>query len=97
MKFAWSWNAPTLKIAYAEVEAPKMDFQDELKKLQDLIDELIKGNDKLKANVIKVQVQLLRTELASDSSKDAQRIRKTLDGIEKDLDGFIQRLTNKRT
>ena len=74
-----------------------MDFQGELKKLQDLIDELIKGNDKLKANVIKVQVQLIRTELAQDSSKDAQRVRKTLDGIDKDLDGFIQRLTNKGT
>jgi hypothetical protein len=97
MKFAWSWNRPTLKIAYAEVEALKMDYQSELKQIQDKVDELIDGNFILKANAIKADIQLLRTKLARESSHEARHILEGVDGIDEKLDDLIRRLTDKRT
>jgi len=74
-----------------------MSYDRELKQIQDKLNELMDKDFILKANVIKADVQLLRTKLAQDSSHEARHIREIADGIDKDLDGLIRRLTNKKT
>ena len=68
-----------------------------LKQIQDRVNELIDGNFILKANTIKMDIQLLRTKLAQDSSHRGQHTREVIAGIEEKLDGLIHRLTNQQT
>lgn len=74
-----------------------MDYQSELKQIQDKVDQLIDGNFILKANAIKADIRLLITKLPKESSQEARHIRESLESLDEKLDDLIRRLTDKRT
>jgi|HubBroStandDraft_1064217.scaffolds.fasta_scaffold570399_2 hypothetical protein len=70
-----------------------MNLEDDLKELEDKVDGVVAGNRILNATVIKADVKILRAKVMKDDPGDKHHIIRRLDGIDKDLDAFIERQT----